>query len=279
MNKILATTDFSSNSKAALRFAIQLASQIDCKITFFHSYHIMRPTQWNEKVFVSYEYSESTKINKKLQQFIASIYKDLGINPTDLDCVAKSGVSTDRNIMDFAEQNNYTYICLSRKGDGKSNLLFGTNTTTLINKSKVPVIAVPQNYKIAKITKISYASDLFDVDNELKKVTSFTKHLDAKVELLHFKSPADELTDTDQLEKINKKLAAHHIDTHIENLDYEKTLIKNIDSVIKKTKPSMMIMFTQQKRTFFQKLFLSSISAEYSSVSKIPLLVFRKSSE
>ncbi|MET3113316.1 nucleotide-binding universal stress UspA family protein [Pedobacter sp. CG_S7] len=279
MNKILATTDFSSNSKRALRFAIQLASQMDCKVTFFHSYHVMRPTQWNEKVFVSYENSESTKINAKLQQFVASVYKDLGINATNLDCVAKSGASADRNIMDFAEQNNYTYICLSRKGDGKSNMLFGTNTSTLINKSKVPVIAVPQSYKSAKITKISYASDLSDIDNELKKVTSFTKNLDVKVELLHFKSPADELTDADQVERINKKLSAHHIDTHFENLDYEKTLIKNIDSVIKQTKPSMMIMFTQQKRTFFEKIFLSSISAEYSSVSKIPLLVFRKSSE
>lgn len=44
MNKILITTDFSSNSKAGLRFAIQMASQHNYSLTFFHSYHLLRPT-------------------------------------------------------------------------------------------------------------------------------------------------------------------------------------------------------------------------------------------
>ncbi len=36
MKKILVTTDFSANSKAAIRFAIQLASQSDTALPFLH---------------------------------------------------------------------------------------------------------------------------------------------------------------------------------------------------------------------------------------------------
>ena len=58
MKKILVTTDFSASSKSALYFAIQLASQTGYSLTFFHSYHVLVPTAWNEKVFNSFEKSE-----------------------------------------------------------------------------------------------------------------------------------------------------------------------------------------------------------------------------
>jgi hypothetical protein len=38
-------------------------------------------------------------------------------------------------------------------------------------------------------------------------------------------------------------------------------------------KPSVLIMFTNQQRTFFQKLFLSSKAEELSFQAKVPLLV------
>ena len=63
---------------------------------------------------------------------------------------------------------------------------------------------------------------------------------------------------------------------HIENINLTQTLISNIESVIRKSKPSMMIMFTQQNRSFFEKIFMSSKSADYSFNAKIPLLVFNK---
>ena len=54
MNKILVTTDFSVNSKAGLKFAIQLASQHNYDLTFLHVYYIMKPTSWSKKTFEDY---------------------------------------------------------------------------------------------------------------------------------------------------------------------------------------------------------------------------------
>ncbi|MBG6234171.1 nucleotide-binding universal stress UspA family protein [Pedobacter sp. CAN_A7] len=276
MNKILVTTDFSSNSQAAIRFAIQLASQQLHHLTFFHSTNIERPTQWSTAVYQSHENSESTKVLRKLQAFVAETYESMGLQPIEFDCVVKNNAATDRNIIQYAEENGYHYICLSRNGENKSSMWFGSNTSHLINKSHIPVIAVPSNYQGGKITKVAYAADLKHLDTELDLVVSFTQPLDAQLELLHFTNPGDELIEPAQKEAINKKISEYQLITHFEKLDIEKTLIVNMNEAFEKSKPSMVIMFTQQNRSFFEKIFSSSISAEYATMSDIPLLVFKK---
>ena len=64
---------------------------------------------------------------------------------------------------------------------------------------------------------------------------------------------------------------------NIKNTDVAETMIANLEKALKKSKPSLLIMFTEQNRTLFQKIFLSSDSAEYSFNAKVPLLVFNKS--
>jgi nucleotide-binding universal stress UspA family protein len=73
MKKILVTTDFSGNSKTALRFAIQLASQCEVALTFLHVHHIMRMTSWNEATYAEYKKNEMTKAQRALEQFVKSI--------------------------------------------------------------------------------------------------------------------------------------------------------------------------------------------------------------
>ena len=276
MKKILVTTDLSSNSKSAIRFAIQLASQTGFSLTFFHSYHILRPTSWSNASFVPFEKSESTQITRKLHKLVNQVYQSLGLAGEEPHCVAKSGAYADSEIMKYAGEHNYDFICISRKGHGKTTRLFGSNTSSLIKKSKVPVITVPNNYKRARISAVTYLSDLANLDKELKKVSGFTQPLDAKVEMLHFKVPVDYMANANQLSSIQNKLSKYGVNAHYEPLNYENTLIENILNVIKRSRPSVLIMFTDQKRTLFEKIFMSSISAEFSSMTKIPLLIFNK---
>ena len=73
-----------------------------------------------------------------------------------------------------------------------------------------------------------------------------------------------------------KKISKHNIRLHLEDINLTETLIANIEASIKKSKPSMMIMFTEQNGSFFDKIFLSSKSAEYSFNAKVPMMVFNK---
>ena len=155
-------------------------------------------------------------------------------------------------------------------------LIFGTNTSNLINHSTIPVIAVPHNYHSGQITSILYASDLINLENELKKVVEFTKPLKAKVELLHFHYPSEITKIKKMMNSAVKQFPKHNIKLHLEDINFEETLISNIEAAIRKSKPSMLIMFTQQNRSFFDKIFLSGNSAEYSFNAKVPMLVFNK---
>lgn len=275
MKRILVTTDFSANSKAGLRFAIQLAAQNNYQLTFFHVYQMLRPTSWNDAVFISFENSEHKRIKERLYKFVSSLY-DATTSVEGFDFVIEKHVSPERCIRQYAEENHYDYICLSRNGTGKTAMLFGGTVSALIKKSKVPVIAVPETYKRRQVKHIIYASDLANLEPELKQVTDFSVPLKARVELLHFKVPIDYLMQSQQFESISRNLKKYNIAAQFNVLNYEETLIANMNKILKQTNPDMVIMFTKQKRSWFEKLFLSSMSAEYSFLSKRPLLVIKK---
>lgn len=275
--KILVTTDLSSNSRSGLRFAIQLASQCKAELTFFHSYFIMRPTAWDDNKYEMFVKKEAIKIQQKLDHFVNEVYKQMKVVPGKIKCVISSSVFPDSDIREYAEKNKFSYICIATRGAGRLKKLFGTNTSNLINFSPVPVIAVPSEYRVRRITGILYASDLINLENELKKVVAFAKPLKSKVELLHFVYPSEIVnTKGDLLKMAVKKFSKHDVKLHLENINLAKSLIVNIENAIKKSKPSMLIMFTQQNRSFFEKIFSSSKSSEYSFNAKVPLLVFNK---
>lgn len=276
MLKILATTDFSVNSKAGIRFAIQLASQQACEITFFHSYHIMKPSIWDAKRFTSYEKSETVKIKNKLEKFVAAIYKALDTKPEKVHYVISSSFVTDSNIIKYATDHQFDLISISRRGEGKLKKIFGTNTTNLIQRSTVPVMAIPHNYKSMKINSVLYASDLANLKHEMDKVVAFAKPLGATIELLHLNYPSDTSDNMKTIEDVIKDYPKTNITYRLENIDLIYNLVSNLEQVIKKTKPSILVMVTDQDLGFFEKLFLSSSTAEFSLIASVPLLVFKK---
>ena len=277
MKKILVTTDFSDKSKAGLLFAIQLATQNKCKLTFFNVHHIPTPTAWNAVRIEEYQKEQTAIVQDKLTSFVEKIYAGLHFHAINIKCVVKISVFPEAVIREYAEVNKFDFICISTRGAGKLERILGTNTGNLINHSEIPVIAVPYKYKTAAITSILYASDLAHFKKEIIKVVAFAKPLKATIELLHLTSVLENSDSIEAIETAIKKIAAYHINFNITNRNPNESLITDIETAIKKGKPSIIIMFTEQNRSWFQKIFLSSKSAEYSFNAKVPLLVFNKS--
>ena len=95
MKKVLVTTDLSKNAKAGLRFAIQWATQSPVALTFFYSYHLMKPTSWSHAAFATYQKSEAAKNQKKLDQYVNSIYKIKREVPKNTKHVVKEPIMAD----------------------------------------------------------------------------------------------------------------------------------------------------------------------------------------
>jgi nucleotide-binding universal stress UspA family protein len=276
--KVLVPTDFSDNSKAGLKFAMQWSLQQKIELIFIHVFHLIRLPQWTDEDFDRYISNQKSYYANQLNQFSRNIYKSSGINRGKYSCVALYGVSPDISIMDYCrEQGDINYICIATRGAGKLDKLFGTHTGNLITKSPVPVIAVPKNYRRRKqISSLLYATDFVNPEPELKRVFDFARPLHASVTMLHLAWPDDVPPDRKATEK--KLLGKHKIDFRLKiaTTDLIRSLHQDLEAQAGILKPSMIIMFTNQRRNLFQKIFFASKSEQLSFATKVPLLVFKK---
>lgn len=96
------------------------------------------------------------------------------------------------------------------------------------------------------------------------------------MELLHFSYPSENETGQKVTEKAFKHFQKNEIAVHLEKINLADTLVANIIKAVKKSKPSAVIMFTEHKKSFFERLFMSSNTAGFSFQAKVPLIVFNK---
>lgn len=277
MKKILVTTDFSEASKSAIRFAIQWSTQQQLQLVFINVHHVMKPTAWSKTEIEAHEANELRETDARLKEFVTDVYKETGIEPGNIDTKVIEGLDADVTILYHADKNSdYDCICISTRGAGKLKKMLGTNTGNLITKSDIPVMAIPAEYRASQIKSVMYASDMEDFKEEARKVVEFARPIDAKIEMMHYAWPNEFLFNEDMINDLFKKELEYDVDFHYEENDAQHSLIERLEDKIKERNPSVVVMFTNRQRTFFQKIFLSSKSEELSFKTKIPLLVFNK---
>lgn len=278
MQKVLVTTDYSTNSKAGIRFAIQFAAQLKCELVFYHVYEGLDDTNW--------DIIQGTKIGdgvlddrvKKLNKYITAIYKSHDKRPGKFTCVVESGLDVVGMIQDYAKKNKCDYICISTRGGGVINKLLGTTTSAVILDSPTPVIVVPKTYRIKPIKDIWYASDLSTLKSELTAVQQFAKPFKADVHVYHY----DYMIELNEvLTKLNK-IASKHITKgtffHFRKMQIDKTISQHLQRDMLRYKPSLIVLFTRQNRNWFDRMFSRNNSAEVTFDTKAPLLILRKKS-
>ncbi len=277
MKKVLVPTDFSVSSTSGIQFAIHWATQQKIELVFIHVLYVLRATRWSDTYYEKYAQQQEKLIKTKFEKFITEIYQNMNIEPGKYSIIMVKGFSPDLFIMDYCVKNpSIDCICISTRGAGKFKKIFGTNTGNLITKAPVPVLAVPNAYKIAPLSQILYATDLRNYADEVKKVVGFALPFKASIEVLHITWPREIAFDEKTIESAFKKNYKYGLKIRFEKNDGAKTVLENIKAQIKKTKPSIVIMFTNPNRTIFNRIFQSSKSEQLSFEAKVPLLIFNK---
>ncbi|SDP97143.1 Nucleotide-binding universal stress protein, UspA family [Mucilaginibacter sp. OK268] len=279
MEKILVTTDQSANSKAAIRFAIKLARQRKAELIILHVYHLLKPFKWSDHAFAEYTDSFRKKTVEELSSFIAGIYHDIDEPEINHQLVLVSNIDVVDGIKDYAGKYNCSYICISTRGAGALTKIFGTHTAKLINSSSIPVLCIPSGYHLKDLKHILYASDMTDYENELKKVVDFARPIHASVEMMHIAYPHEFAFDKELAEATLQKKTDYKVTILNPQRDITNALLQDIDHAVKISKPSLLVLFTHQSRSMFEKLFFPSNAEEYSFYGKIPLLTFNKKEE
>jgi nucleotide-binding universal stress UspA family protein len=186
MNKIMVTTDFSVNSKAGIRFALQLAKQTKSKLIFFHSQELPKPTRWSLEKYNTYAAVELKKTHARLRQFIDKISHQTGLKAREAQFVVAEGYKVDEAVIDFAKHTKANYICMSTRGAGALKKLIGTTASAILTTSPIPVIVVPKTYRVSPISHILYSSDFNNLHGEINRVAGFAKPMKARVSVYHY---------------------------------------------------------------------------------------------
>lgn len=279
MEKILVTTDQSANSKAAIRFAIQLSKKRKAELIILHVYHLLKPFKWSDHAFEQYTTAFREKTTDELKAFIAEIYKAMAEPEISYQLVLVSNVDVVDGIRDYASRHDCAYICISTRGAGTLKKIFGTHTAKLISSSAVPVLCIPSAYHLKELKHILYASDMTDYESELKKVVAFARPLQATVAMMHIAYPYAFAFDKELAEATLKKKTAYPVSLLSPERDITRTLLEDIDHAVKSDQPSLLVLFTHQSRSMFEKLLFPSTAEEYSFYSSIPMLTFNKQEE
>ena len=283
MKTIIVPSDFSSNASVALRYAIRLAAVVKAKLVVFHCAHI------SPYILATSSASEdqvNTLINediafktKKLEQQVSKEYKSLGIKkiPAGTTLLVESKPLLVDNIIEVAGRFGAGLIITGTHGaTGLNRFFFGSNTSALISKSPVPVLAIPEKARYAAIRKIAFSSDLENISNELKRLIPFVSALNANLDIVFFDYGLDAV-DT-LIKKANESIGKSgykKIKLLKKKASIEYSLVKQLKKFLTSGNYQCLVMFTKE-RGFWSKLFYGGKTENMSYSVKIPLLSFKK---
>jgi hypothetical protein len=214
---------------------------------------------------------------QKLEKFIAGLYKSMEITPGTYRCVVEEHLNPGNAILDYAHLHALDYICIGTRGAGKLKKIIGTNTGKVILKSPLPVFAIPYTWRAQPLKKIMYASDLDNLDAEMQIVSAFAQSLDVNVDLAHFYYPGEMKIEPEVLINVWREKMKALDQIYLAPFDVNNGFAGQLDNLITKVKPSIVVFFTHTNKTWFDKLFTISRSKAFSFITKVPMLVYRKS--
>jgi len=283
MPSIIVPSDFSKNSTIALRYAIQLCKITKLDLIVFHASHIsayaLSAASTEEQMTLLLQEDETSKM-EKLQDQVNKAYKYLNVAkiPAGTRLLVQYSPMVVERTLELATEQKASMIIMGTHGaTGINKFFFGSNTSVMISKSDIPVLAIPENYKWNAPKDILFASDLENMGKELKQLLPLAISVKANIRVLYLDYGID--ADDKKMKKALEAIKASgykKIKLEIQKASIEDTLVSQVKKYISKNKPDILLMFTRE-RTMWDRLFGKGSKTEDMSTSlSTPLLTYKK---
>ncbi len=286
MKKILVPTDFSANARKAMHFATRMVqANKDAHITFFHVSNEPIPTAFSKK---DYQASMQEQLNedvKKLQDSVVEMYRNMLVKDDEINetALVKYGKFSEEIVTTVQELDIELVIMGTFGASGLKKVFVGSNTADVMEKVPCSVLAIPDEYSNAPVTRIAYATDFMNVEDGLEKIVSFAKYFNASIELFHIYAVGKGQTDPTTFDRhgflndLKQKFGYEHITLAFVKLnDSSDDLIDGIESYVAQKRPSIIAMATYEKM-WYENIFKSSKTKQMIFQTTCPLLVIKRS--
>lgn len=279
MKNIVYATDFSENSKAALKYAHELRKKLGSTLTLLHVFEV--PTIMNSPT----ESPTFYDIDKDVRDLSLNKLKDFyevqlseSSETEGVSFIVKESTSTLPGIIDAVKDLNADLVVVGTKGKSKtSELLMGSTTKKLISESPCPVLCIPSGVEYKEIKKILYASDFDKADiNALLELEKISTPFNAALSIIHVTTTDGEIA-TKTSSQFEEELQLSGIKA---NLIYGIPVVDNVYhhliKYIDDNNIDLVVMLEREKNRIMEFLFQNDLVKRMQSKTSIPLLSFNK---
>lgn len=276
MKHILVPTDFSKTSEIAIDFAIHAAELLKAKVTLLNSFEVAEGN-----------YTDLMGVNREFTNYLINEAK-IKLNDLRIGFMKKSEVDIQTAISvkpladainEVSEEGKVDLVIMGTLGaTGLKTKLWGSHTSDVIGKTKIPVMAIPSDYKWKKPQNILLATRQFERNDEiLDYLFEMTFLFSASVKTAVF-TGNDQTAEVyvkhqQELQNYAEFLKNEYRDdtlssVHLTGDSFEETL----EDYISKNQVDLLTMITYQEG-FWKSLFNPSLTKQMSFHTQIPLLV------
>ena len=285
--KILLPIDFGEYFEKAGNIALDFALHLNAELTILHVYFCQSiSTMPFQDAYIydtgldEVEHDLDEQAEEEMKIFVAKMQeKNLSKeNPIKIKHHLLKGVPEDE-ILQFSKEYEPSMIIMGTRGKNRKLIdLIGSVTAEVMEKAKVPVMAIPEDFDyhgIDKINNILYVTNYEITDFvALKKLVSIVQPLDLKIFFVNLglnKYKRWDLLQMDSLKKYVEKLVpnADVICDMIEADDFWTGLEKYIQN-----NKIDIISLTTHRRNLVSRLLYPSIGKKMLYQTTTPLLVF-----
>ncbi|HXD78564.1 MAG TPA: universal stress protein [Puia sp.] len=274
---ILVPTDFSAASRAGMRFALQWARQQRSKLLVTHVLDMIKYADWGDKSYEFFAEAQRASVNRRLAKVIHQVCGRANSPEKTCDSQVVEGTGVDRVLADMSRRRHIDLISMGTGGAGTLQKILGTVAGKLLLRSQAPVVVVPAGYRTKPIKRILYATDLVDCTPELVRIVRLTRPLRAEIMAVHIREKGDAKPDPSMVSKVWSRQCGCRVDLLYENADPDLPMADNLRAAIRRLKPSMVVMFTDRNKDFFQRLFYPSQAERMALAPGVPLMIMAKS--
>ncbi len=277
MKTILFPTDFSGNAVHASEYAGMIAKRLNANVVLLNIYTIPTISEYQ----LPNEIENFINLNKRdaqanLAEFTKVFLKNTGLQPERVSTRVEYGYVSNK-IVETARAMQADMIVMGTKGatDFLDRWL-GTNAQKVMKNANCPVWIVPQKALIHYPQNFLYAAD-FQEDELLAthKVKELAEPFGAKCKVVHIHDYF-EMNVGHQIEE-----TAHQIDDVFDDDEvtvktlHRANIIEGLETYIRTHKPDVLAMAIHDK-SFFDRIFDTSITKHFVQEAHLPILTFRK---
>ena len=286
-NKVLIPVDFSGYSMKACEFGFNYAQNTGAEVILLHVYFTpIYSTSLPYGDIFNYQLSDDENVKTILQKVHAELNGLLDKVKEKIAsrqfpnvkymCVHREGIP-EEEILRYVKDCCPRIVIMGTRGKNQKDLdLIGSVTAEVIERSRVPVLAIPENTPFRQFSEVKHIAfitnfdqrDLIAFDSLIASFKSF-RYSVSLIHLSGIKDTWDEIKLGGIKEYFHKQYP--QLDIHYDVVQ-DDDLLNNLEQYIEKENIDI-IALTSYRRNIFYRLFNPSIARKMIFHSDTPMLV------